>query len=70
MAQAAHFDNRLNPTIVIQIFLWALLISSVSEWLGPLSLDLGVGKVVLLPMIWALLIGLTLGLLNGRLPGP
>ncbi|MEG0046434.1 MAG: DUF3100 domain-containing protein [Comamonas sp.] len=41
-----------------------------SEWLGPLPIALGVGKVVLLPMIWALLIGLVLGLLRKRLPGP
>ncbi|MEG2049681.1 MAG: DUF3100 domain-containing protein, partial [Comamonas sp.] len=40
------------------------------EWLGPLPIALGVGKVVLLPMIWALLIGLVLGLLRKRLPGP
>lgn len=70
MNQATQHDNGLDPASVIQVFLWALVISAVSEWLGPLTLELGVGKVVLLPMIWALLIGLTLGLLNGRLPGP
>lgn len=70
MNHAARHDNGLDPASVIQVFLWALLISAVSEWLGPLTLELGVGKVVLLPMIWALLIGLALGLMNGRLPGP
>lgn len=63
-------DNGLSPVSVIQIFAWALVVAALSEWLGPLTLELGVGKVILMPMIWALLIGLTLGLMNGRLPGP
>lgn len=70
MHSALQHDKRLSPASVIQVFAWALVIAALSEWLGPLSLELGVGKVVLLPMIWALLIGLTLGLMNGRLPGP
>ena len=55
---------------VVQVFALALVIAAVSEWLGPLSISLGVGKVVLLPMIWALLIGLVLGLCAKRLPAP
>src|SRR5690606_30035321 len=53
---------------VAQIFILALIISSLSEWLGPLPIELGVGKVVLLPMIWALLIGLVLGLTRKKMP--
>src|SRR5690606_6374830 len=55
---------------IVQIFILALIISSISEWLGPLPIELGVGKVVLLPMIWALLIGLVLGLARKHVPGP
>ena len=55
---------------VVQVFVLALGIAALSEWLGPLPIAMGVGKVVLLPMIWALLIGLVLGLLRKRLPGP
>ncbi len=55
---------------VVQVFVLALGIAALSEWLGPLPIALGVGKVVLLPMIWALLIGLVLGLLRKRMPGP
>ena len=55
---------------VVQIFALALVIAALSEWLGPLPISLGVGKVVLLPMIWALLIGLVLGLLRKRMPAP
>ena len=53
---------------VLQIFALALVIATLSEWMGALPINLGVGKVVLLPMIWALLIGLVLGLLRKRLP--
>ncbi|HLT99278.1 MAG TPA: DUF3100 domain-containing protein [Burkholderiaceae bacterium] len=53
---------------IAQIFILALIISSLSEWLGPLPIELGVGKVVLLPMIWALLIGLVLGLARKKMP--
>lgn len=55
---------------VVQVFALALVIAALSEWLGPLPIDLGIGKVVLLPMIWALLIGLVLGLLAKRMPKP
>lgn len=55
---------------VVQVFALALVIAVLSEWLGPLPIELGVGKVVLLPMIWALLIGLVLGLLAPRMPAP
>lgn len=55
---------------MLQIFALALVISALSEWLGPLPIELGVGKVVLLPMIWALLIGLVLGLCAKRMPAP
>lgn len=60
----------LKMSSVVQVFALALGIAALSEWLGPLPIALGVGKVVLLPMIWALLIGLVLGLLRKRLPGP
>lgn len=60
----------LNVGSVVQVFALALVIAALSEWLGPLPISLGIGKVVLLPMIWALLIGLVLGLSRKRLPGP
>ena len=60
----------LEMRSVLQVFALALVIAALSEWLGPLSIALGVGKVVLLPMIWALLMGLVLGLLRKRMPAP
>ena len=65
---AQHAKESIPFASIAQVFVLALLIASLSEWMGPLPIELGVGKVVLLPMIWALLIGLTLGLLAKHMP--
>ncbi|MCV2219610.1 DUF3100 domain-containing protein [Thauera sp. Sel9] len=71
MSVVAHRASAsLELGSVAQIFVLALAIAALSEWFGPLPIDLGVGKVVLLPMIWALLIGLGLGVFSKRMPGP
>lgn len=71
MSVVAHRASApLELGSVAQIFVLALAIAALSEWFGPLPIDLGVGKVVLLPMIWALLIGLGLGMFSKRMPGP
>ena len=62
--------SPMNWGVVVQVFALALVVAALSEWLGPLPVELGIGKVVLLPMIWALLIGLVLGLLSKRMPAP
>ena len=51
-----------------RLYVMAIVIVLVAEALGPLSIPLGIGKVVLLPMIWALLMGLALGIWHSRLP--
>lgn len=66
--QAARAGVGLGS--VVQVFVLALAIAAFSEWMGPLPITLGVGKVVLLPMIWALLIGLVLGLCVKHVPAP
>lgn len=53
-----------------KLYLFAALIMSLAELIGSATFNVGPGKVVLLPMIWALLIGATLGLLKERLPAP
>ena len=67
---ATSAQPAISMRSVLQVFALALVITSLSQWMGPLPIELGVGKVVLLPMIWALLIGLVLGLLAQRMPGP
>lgn len=61
-------STTVEPTTLFKVFFLALLVATVSEWFGPLPIELGIGKVVLLPMIWALLIGLFLGVFQQRLP--
>lgn len=68
--KAAAARSGISTGSIVQVFALALVIAALSEWLGPLPIELGVGKVVLLPMIWALLIGLILGLLAQRMPKP
>ena len=41
-----------------------------SELIGIVNIPLGIGKIVLLPMLWALLIGATWSLTEKRLPAP
>ncbi len=60
----------MNWGWVVQVFALALVVAALSEWLGPLPVELGIGKVVLLPMIWALLIGLVLGCCPSACPPP
>ena len=68
LQSATSATPALRMRSVLQVFALALVIACLSQWMGPLPIDLGVGKVVLLPMIWALLIGLVLGLLAQRVP--
>jgi len=53
-----------------KLYFFAALIMSLAELIGSATFNVGPGKVVLLPMIWALLIGAALGLLKERLPAP
>lgn len=53
-----------------KLYFFAALIMSLAELIGSATFNVGPGKVVLLPMIWALLIGAALGLLKERLPSP
>lgn len=56
-------DHRLRGT---KLLLYAAAILLIAEFIGPLVFKIGPGKVVLLPMIWALLMGAALGLISDR----
>jgi hypothetical protein len=60
-------DNRAVSSTV-KLYLWAAFILVIAEAIGAISIPLGPGKVVLLPMVWALLIGAGIGLLSRRMP--
>ncbi|WP_415913617.1 DUF3100 domain-containing protein [Paraburkholderia sp. J63] len=49
-----------------KLLVYAAAILVVAEFIGSFTFSVGPGKVVLLPMIWALLMGGALGLFSGR----
>ena len=49
-----------------KLFLYAAIILLIAEFIGSFTFKVGPGKVVLLPMIWALLLGGALGLASER----
>lgn len=51
-----------------KLYFFAALILLVAELIGSVTFNVGPGKVVLLPMIWALLMGAAWGLAKNRLP--
>ncbi|MBN6523275.1 DUF3100 domain-containing protein [Acinetobacter pittii] len=48
------------------ILLSAFLIICISEFIGTINISLGSGKIALLPMVWALILGCTFGLLSKK----
>ncbi|MCO8164910.1 DUF3100 domain-containing protein [Pseudomonas sp. 21LCFQ02] len=64
---AVREHNAVSATV--KLYIWAAIILIIAEVIGALSIPLGPGKVVLLPMVWALLIGAAIGIASHRLPG-
>ncbi|WP_372439044.1 DUF3100 domain-containing protein, partial [Pandoraea sputorum] len=64
---AVREHNAVSATV--KLYIWAAIILIIAEVVGALSIPLGPGKVVLLPMVWALLIGAAIGIASHRLPG-
>jgi len=54
----------------VKLYVCAAIILVIAELIGSFTFNIGPGKVVLLPMIWALLIGAILGLSKNVLPAP
>ncbi len=53
-----------------KLYIFAAIIIVIAELIGSFTFNIGPGKIVLLPMIWALLIGAALGMAKNRLPAP
>ena len=68
-SQAATLGNNQAVSATVKLYLWAAIILIVAESIGALSIPLGPGKIVLLPMVWALLLGAAVGIASKRLPG-
>jgi len=58
-----------EATRFAKLSFFALVIMVIAELIGSVTFNVGPGKVVLLPMIWALLMGAALGLAKNRVPG-
>lgn len=52
-----------------KLFFYAAVILLIAEFIGSFTFKIGPGKVVLLPMIWALLLGAALGVASDRWGG-
>ena len=50
----------------VKLLVYAALILVIAEFIGSFAFKVGPGKVVLLPMIWALLIGAAIGLFSEK----
>jgi hypothetical protein len=68
-SQAVTLGNHQAVSATVKLYVWAAIILVVAEAIGAISIPLGPGKVVLLPMVWALLLGAAVGIASRRLPG-
>jgi hypothetical protein len=53
-----------------KLFFYAAIILLIAEFIGSFTFKVGPGKVILLPMIWALLLGAALGIVSERWKSP
>lgn len=67
-AQAKADSSHTALLPFLKLFLFATLVLLIADSVGTITLNIGPGKVVLLPMIWAILIGGTWGLCSKYLP--
>ena len=54
----------------VRLFVFGLVIAVIAEFIGPFTFTVGPGKIVMLPMVWALLIGAAIGMAVNVLPEP
>ena len=62
--QVFNLNRRPNFLGVLPVYMWALVVVIIAESIGPITVPLGSAKVVLLPMIWALIAGAIIGCLS------
>lgn len=67
--QAASFAEHRAVSATVKLYVWAAIILVLAELIGSISIPVGPGKVVLLPMVWALILGAAVGIASKRMPG-
>jgi hypothetical protein len=60
----------MAPVQFARLYLSALLIVMAAEWIGPVTMKVGPGKILLLPIVWAIFLGGCLSVLERRIPRP
>ncbi|MFJ4145259.1 DUF3100 domain-containing protein [Pseudomonas sp. NPDC089734] len=68
-SQAAVAGDKEAVSATVKLYTWAAIILIAAELIGAISIPLGPGKVVLLPMVWALVLGAVIGIASRRMPG-
>ncbi|MBB4427584.1 hypothetical protein GGD66_006167 [Bradyrhizobium sp. CIR48] len=53
-----------------RVHVWVLVITLIAEMIGNVSVPLGIGTVVLLPLVWAMILGAAVSIASARLPSP
>ena len=69
-AYAALPVGRNSGSQFFKLYLLATVVVVAANFIGPATLNVGVGKVILLPMVWAILIGALIGLVHKSMPEP
>ena len=54
----------------LKLYFLTAIVMLLADWIGSVTFNVGPGKVVLLPMVWAILMGGVLGLLHKSMPAP
>src|SRR5581483_3757572 len=54
----------------LKLYFFTAIVMLLADWIGSVTLNVGPGKVVLLPMVWAIIMGGLLGLLHKSMPAP
>jgi hypothetical protein len=65
-ASQAIGNNAKFPFLKLYIF--TAIVMVLADWIGAVTFNVGPGKVVLLPMVWAIIMGGLLGLLHKAMP--
>ncbi|WP_122315509.1 DUF3100 domain-containing protein [Pseudomonas cichorii] len=68
-SQASVAGDKQAISATVKLYTWAAIILIAAELIGAINIPLGPGKVVLLPMVWALVLGAVIGIASRRMPG-
>lgn len=63
-------DSKLGISGQVRIYVMAFFLVLVAELIGSVSIPVGPAKIVLMPLLWALLLGAVLSCSSSRLNGP